>query len=553
MRTRRQTLGLVVLTSLIISLSAARPTRVRAADTASPAFVLKSDADGATLQAADGQPILRYVTRKPSGVPLSANSACFLHPVYSPAGQVITDLAPDDHRHHRGVFLGWFAMHGLKDADFWGWGKFAPTDNRRIENRNVRLISADAESATLHVRNEWLAEDLVLIDEFLTITAHAAVDGARAIDYVTRLTPRSDITIDASAFGGFCVRSRKDGTFAIFDATGEVKRPDPHYLKPETDWPAAAWYAFTLKPDGGRNIGLALIDAPNNPTSLWHNNRAVYMLNPCITAGGPVKMKKGEPLELRYRLVAFDNDLPARRIEALAHEWRHTYGVRYIKNLNITLDGTPDESAWHQANVQRQFAFPWKKEPAPPTEFRALCDDRYLYLAYTVKDSDLVVSKRFTDELDSVFEDRAEIYLGTDGEMKKYYCAEIDPKGRRLDYKAAFPRNFDMKWNFETLETMGAINPDGYTVEARISWTELDRLGIGRMKVGSALRAGLFRAEFSHDRSGTPRPPIDPKHTQGRTPEGDPPIEEWISWVDPQMKDPDFHVPRSLGWLRIEE
>jgi hypothetical protein len=37
------------------------------------------------------------------------------------------------------------------------------------------------------------------------------------------------------------------------------------------------------------------------------------MLNPCIVAPGPVVLKAAQPLRLRYRVVAFDGDLPAER------------------------------------------------------------------------------------------------------------------------------------------------------------------------------------------------------------------------------------------------
>ncbi len=42
-------------------------------------------------------------------------------------------------------------------------------------------------------------------------------------------------------------------------------------------------------------------------------------------------------------------------------------------------------------------------------------------------------------------------------------------------------------------------------------------------------------------------------HNLGRQLEGPPPIEAWMSWVDPKTEEPDFHVPTSLGWLEIVE
>jgi hypothetical protein len=42
-------------------------------------------------------------------------------------------------------------------------------------------------------------------------------------------------------------------------------------------------------------------------------------------------------------------------------------------------------------------------------------------------------------------------------------------------------------------------------------------------------------------------------HNRGRKRAGPPPIEGWMSWVDPKTPEPDFHVPSSLGRLEIVE
>jgi hypothetical protein len=67
------------------------------------------------------------------------------------------------------------------------------------------------------------------------------------------------------------------------------------------------------------------------------------------------------------------------------------------------------------------------------------------------------------------------------------------------------------------------------------------------------IRCGLYRAEFSQDRSGRPIEQRESIHNLGRQLDGPPPIEAWISWVDPKTEEPDFHVPTSLGWLEIVE
>jgi hypothetical protein len=285
-----------------------------------PVFTVALDDTGAVVKAPGGRTVLKYVTSKPADSKLTANSACFLHPICTPSGEVVTDLAPDDHRHHRGAFLAWYAMRGEKDADFWGWGQFAPVKDRAIVNRSVERMGTDTHIARLRVRNDWVADGTVMIQEETRIEVHSWT-WANTISLTYRLTPTADVKLDQSAFGGFCVRLRKDGRLTFFNPEGEVKLPDPHYLKPETDWPQADWYACTIELKNGKTIGLAVINCPFHPESEWHNNRGAWMVNPCITTAGPVVLKEGVPLELRYCVVAFDGPVPVERLKALAEAY----------------------------------------------------------------------------------------------------------------------------------------------------------------------------------------------------------------------------------------
>jgi hypothetical protein len=114
----------------------------------------------------------------------------------------------------------------------------------------------------------------------------------------------------------------------------------------------------------------------------------------------------------------------------------------------------------------------------------------------------------------------------------------------------AFYRRQNPGWNLAGLETAAAPLADGYTVEGRIPWAEMQKLGFPPLALGTKIRWGLFRAEFSHGRSGA-APTRASIHNLGRTAGGPPPIQEWISWVDPQTTEPDFHVPMSLGFLEV--
>jgi hypothetical protein len=46
------------------------------------------------------------------------------------------------------------------------------------------------------------------------------------------------------------------------------------------------------------------------------------MINPCVTAKGPIALKKDEPFVLRYRLVVHDGPAPVELLRTLSTQWR---------------------------------------------------------------------------------------------------------------------------------------------------------------------------------------------------------------------------------------
>ena len=71
---------------------------------------------------------------------------------------------------------------------------------------------------------------------------------------------------------------------AVISPKGEVDLPNPVHTEPESDWPSESFYAYTVDFGEQTVVTVAVIDHPENPPTLWHNHRALRMLNPCITA-----------------------------------------------------------------------------------------------------------------------------------------------------------------------------------------------------------------------------------------------------------------------------
>ena len=209
-----------------------------------------------------------------------------------------------------------------------------------------------------------------------------------------------------------------------------------------------------------------------------------------------------------------------------------TYEARYVPAAKIDLNGFPNEPAWKQAHLETDFMFPWESRPAPRTEFRALFDERALYFAFRVEDDDVVLAEPYQTKRDVEREDRVELFFSLDERLAQYFCLEIDPLGRVLDYRASHYRRFDFSWNFPGLEVVGSRTDDGYTVEGLIPWKSLESLRFPPLESGRPIKFGIYCAEF--------------RHTNG--PEW---IESWISWVDLRSRAPDFHVPESFGYLKM--
>jgi Methane oxygenase PmoA len=308
------------------------------------AYSLAPVANGMQLKTPDGRVVFEYLTQKPADSPLTSPSTACFHPVNTPSGERLTALAPDDHPHHRGMYLAWHdaefrqpigppkgptsALFGwnITKVDFWGWGQYAPRDGRVIQNRSVKMLAGDAARAQVEIHNDWTVgaeRPRKMLDETTLVTV-AERDGVYVLDLSFRLDPLVDYQMNKQSFSGFNLQARKDGPSKYTNAAGTVPYPDPHYSVPELNWPPAPWYGYVITLGSGKTIGAAVLDHPSNPPATWHNSRSLWMLNPNIAALGPVTIRVGAPLTLRYRVVVHDGETPTAVVQKLSEEWRAT-------------------------------------------------------------------------------------------------------------------------------------------------------------------------------------------------------------------------------------
>lgn len=161
-------------------------------------------------------------------------------------------------------------------------------------------------------------------------------------------------------------------------------------------------------------------------------------------------------------------------------------------------------------------------------------DSQSLYLRFEVSEPSLVVERFKDDKREVVNSDRVELFFAADVDLQKYYCLELDPFGRILDYSASYYREFDYDWSWpqDELAVDSKLVEKGYQVELVLSKASLKQLGLIQSNM---IHMGVFRA----DCKGVGRGGTSPKRF------------DWISWVDPGTKMPDFHVPGAFGRFHL--
>ncbi|MCB0685593.1 MAG: carbohydrate-binding family 9-like protein [Saprospiraceae bacterium] len=209
------------------------------------------------------------------------------------------------------------------------------------------------------------------------------------------------------------------------------------------------------------------------------------------------------------------------------------YEVKKLEQ-EININGQGTDPAWAQAAILTDFQLPWNDEIPQPMSFQAMWTDSALYLLYHVIDHNIVAPGPPDDKRGVIPSDRVEIFFKVNGEMNPYYCLELDPRARVLDYKARYYRNtdFDWSWPKEDLQVLATTQENGYSVEVKITMKSLQDMQI--LDENKTLDVGLFRGDFQ-------------TAPNGRT------EVKWISWVKPDSERPDFHIPSAFGKLILME
>lgn len=207
------------------------------------------------------------------------------------------------------------------------------------------------------------------------------------------------------------------------------------------------------------------------------------------------------------------------------------YNVNRIEKNILQINGLGDNPFWSKAEILTDFISPWNDLKPEKIEFRALWDTEHIFFCYTVYDTNVHIDRQ-DDSVDSIGEsDRVEIFFRTDAALDPYYCLEIDPTPRIMDFKASPKKKFDFDWNWpkNDLIVKSNIKEDRFIVEIAISIQSLKNFDLIK---DNSIEAGIYRAKYTKQENNLFEP-------------------TWISWVNPNTQSPNFHTPDSFGILTL--
>ena len=246
----------------------------------------------------------------------------FFHPVNIGAS-TITSLSPDDHPWHLGIWHSWKFINGVNYWEYDRENNVKPWNFLGVtEIRNISFEKGDDFSCKIILQivyHEIGGSDLLAEDRIVTISPPDK-NGLFFIDYDFNLTGlTSEVELNRTPLPGE-ENGKNHGGYAGLSVRFNQDLWQPTYLNPDGSnddkhGKSMPWKYVGLKDLSGENLGVSIFDHPDNlnyPTPWFiveDEEQPFYYFSPAPIFNQPHLLKKGERLELKYKMKFYSDEV----------------------------------------------------------------------------------------------------------------------------------------------------------------------------------------------------------------------------------------------------
>jgi len=236
--------------------------------------------------------------------------SCYIHPLFSLDGEILTDDFPEDHPHHHGVFWTWPVVR-TRGKHTQTWHPDTPSLRQHFNQWRERKTANKA--FVLSVENLWKLNNKVTVArEILTLRIYPAHETGRVVDIELMIEAvGGDLELQGTpaqnkGYGGLSFRGAP-----VFK--GAVMTTDQGTLKKDTTHQPFHWADLSTE-----KTGVAVFvspDHPDFPPNWLIRNSYAGILNVSWPGLRAVVLQPGDPVFLRYRIYIHKGDVKEGRVK----------------------------------------------------------------------------------------------------------------------------------------------------------------------------------------------------------------------------------------------
>lgn len=289
---------------------------------------IRMKVDSALTISSGDQPLLTYQFKTiypPKGIDTNYKRSGFIHPLYAPHGQVLTNIQPPDHYHHYGIWNPWTHTFFEGDTvDFWNI-KGRQGTVRFVKFTSQKSNSKYSEYTALHEHVVFKKDgsEQVALNEWQTVKVHNP--GNNNDNYVVDITSKmscasqSPLLIVAYRYGGLGWRATE-----YWDKNNSEMLTSEGKTRDNTDNTRARWIIVYGSLPGNDEGGIVMLSHPSNynhpePLRIWdkkaNGGRGDVFANFATTKDKNWLLEPGKTYTLKYRLVVFNGKFDAAKAE----------------------------------------------------------------------------------------------------------------------------------------------------------------------------------------------------------------------------------------------